>query len=546
MAFSRTTTTGDGSTVTFPINFTLGYLSEDDITCQVGGEVDGSGDPVYRPLTFLTSSLVTIGGDTPGDGEEIIFERTIDKTQMQNDFNNDDVLDELNLDNSFLQIMHATHEALDGRFPSLGADLGAGGFKITDLGTPTEDGDAANKAYVDGLTGADQAAAAAVSAAAALASETAAAAAAASAEAFAASRFDAVITNPVDADNWVATNSNFPDTPTDNVEVVGQAIADGTGALAMIVTNGTTPWPSKSVVKAGGDAFESGDIINQYDYVFRYNSTIDAFQQVGGGSGGSVIVVRDTFTGDGVDTAFTLSVTPGADAELEVYIDGVHQHEDEWSFSGTTLTIPEAPVNGSKITAKISNQAGSAAVPADGSVTAAKIANGAIDATAKLANDVVTPEKRTHQFYIAREQETSSGTKPIAAGDNVRDLNTEVIDDFGTVSLSSGQISGLPAGRYRVSGYTTKYGYSGTITHQAFLYNVTDATVAIPGHSGYTSTSTSESIHIFGVIDVEAGKVFELRQWSSGTLSNGGGFTSSKRTDLDLVYSEITFERIGA
>ena len=107
---------------------------------------------------------------------------------------------------------------------------------------------------------------------------------------------------------------------------------------------------------------------------------------------GPVTTVRETFVGDGVQVNFTMSVTPATDNDVQVFIGGVHQHPDDWSFSDTTLTFTEAPFDGAKIVAQIGNQVGSLAVPADGSVTAAKIANSAVT-DSKLANGSVTQAK---------------------------------------------------------------------------------------------------------------------------------------------------------
>ena len=54
-------------------------------------------------------------------------------------------------------------------------------------------------------------------------------------------------------------------------------------------------------------------------------------------------------TGDGSDTTLTLSTSPINENATFVTIDGVLQHKDTYSISGTTLTFSEAPPNGSKV-----------------------------------------------------------------------------------------------------------------------------------------------------------------------------------------------------
>jgi len=113
---------------------------------------------------------------------------------------------------------------------------------------------------------------------------------------------------------------------------------------------------------------------------FRYNSSLEQFEgytdawgAIGGGGGSNL--VSDTMTGDGVDTTLTLSNDPLNENNTQVYIDGVYQNKDTYSVSGTTLTFSTAPPNGSAVEA-MTIQPTAVNVPADASVTPAKIASG--------------------------------------------------------------------------------------------------------------------------------------------------------------------------
>ena len=44
-------------------------------------------------------------------------------------------------------------------------------------------------------------------------------------------------------------------------------------------------------------------------------------------------------TGDGSDTTLALGTTPGSENQTFVTIDGVVQHKDTYSISGSTLTF---------------------------------------------------------------------------------------------------------------------------------------------------------------------------------------------------------------
>lgn len=147
MAFSRITYPYTGQT-NFAINFTLGYLDEDHVTCRVNEEVDGSGNPVYRTLTFVSEGLVTVSGSLT-NGDTLVFERTTPKDALENDFQDDSVFNESNLDNSFKQALMIAHEALDGRFDALAANIDMGNNRITGLADPVDAQDAATKNYID-------------------------------------------------------------------------------------------------------------------------------------------------------------------------------------------------------------------------------------------------------------------------------------------------------------------------------------------------------------------------------------------------------------
>lgn len=56
-----------------------------------------------------------------------------------------------------------------------------------------------------------------------------------------------------------------------------------------------------------------------------------------------------SFTGDGSETDFALSAEPVSEAAILVLVDGVAQHQPDYSLDGTTLEFASAPVNGAAI-----------------------------------------------------------------------------------------------------------------------------------------------------------------------------------------------------
>ena len=96
--------------------------------------------------------------------------------------------------------------------------------------------------------------------------------------------------------------------------------------------------------------------------------------QVGKGVAGSGHT-QDSFTGNGSTAGYTLSVTPITENDVFVYLDGVYQHKNTYSVSGTTLTFDTNVPNGVAIEA-ITPSLTEIGVPTNASVTPAKLSTG--------------------------------------------------------------------------------------------------------------------------------------------------------------------------
>ena len=183
---------------------------------------------------------------------------------------------------------------------------------------------------------------------------------------------------------------------------------------------------------------------------FRYNSTTGKFEGYtdswGDIGGGEAQFTLDTMTGDGSDTTLTMSTTPASENSIQVSIDGVNQHKDTFSFSGTTLTFSEAPPNGSKVEVLVISNVAASSTPGDGTVTAAKLASNSVittkilDAnvtTAKIADDAVTADKLASSAVV-----TASMVDNAVTTDKITDANVttaKIADDAITLAkMASG------------------------------------------------------------------------------------------------------------
>lgn len=150
MALSVIVIPGDGVTTQHNIPFALGYLREEDVKCRVGDEVDGTGNPVYRALTFLSEEVVQVAGTPAPVGVDYVFTRSVARDSLIVNYEDGAVQNEENLNAAQKQSLMLVHEVLDGRFEQFQSDVGLGGFRITDMGNPVNAQDGATKAYVDG------------------------------------------------------------------------------------------------------------------------------------------------------------------------------------------------------------------------------------------------------------------------------------------------------------------------------------------------------------------------------------------------------------
>lgn len=79
------------------------------------------------------------------------------------------------------------------------------------------------------------------------------------------------------------------------------------------------------------------------------NASTDTITIASSGGTSQLTAEKNTFTGNGSTTAYTLTSTVSDEARTQVYIDGVYQSKDTYSTSGSTLTFSTAPPNSTAI-----------------------------------------------------------------------------------------------------------------------------------------------------------------------------------------------------
>ena len=96
------------------------------------------------------------------------------------------------------------------------------------------------------------------------------------------------------------------------------------------------------------------------------------------GTGGIANRTVDTMTGDNSDDTLSLSQSPGSENNVSITFDGVMQHHDTYSLSGSTITFSTAPATGVKVEA-VTGGLEAIGTPSDGTVTLAKMTANSID-----------------------------------------------------------------------------------------------------------------------------------------------------------------------
>ena len=290
MAVTQNTYTGNGSTTNYSITFE--YLETDEIKVTINGSLTTA----YTLANATTVSFTS----APANGASIRIYRDTNVDALQSTFFAGSAIRAQDLNDNFLQSNYSVQEIkdrfLDRTGGTLTGALDAGGFKITNVGTPTNNADASTKAYVDSTIGtaggyaaaaassasasatsasnastsatnsATSASASATSAAAALASQTAAAAS----QSAAASSASAASTS---ASNASTSASNSATSATASANSATSAASSAASALAAFDSFDDRYLGAKASdpsVDNDGDPLNAGDLY--------YNTTLSVMK----------------------------------------------------------------------------------------------------------------------------------------------------------------------------------------------------------------------------------------------------------------------------
>lgn len=133
-----------------------------------------------------------------------------------------------------------------------------------------------------------------------------------------------------------------------------------------------------------------------------------------------------------------------------------------------------------------------------------------------------------------KSQNTDGGTLTQGSW-QTRELNTEINDDDGIVSITSNQFT-LGAGTYDIDAIVPAFRVN---QHQARLYNISDSAVELVGTVNYSDNGTDGSgsySFIKGSITIEDTKTFEIQhQCATTKTSQGCGIAANFGTEQYTV-----------
>ena len=196
--------------------------------------------------------------------------------------------------------------------------------------------------------------------------------------------------------------------------------------------------------------------------------------------------------------------------------------------NAVSIAVPTSNPSSSEVEFKLPGSDGSAnqVLKTDGS---GNLSFGA-DQSGKFASYAVICDQKA--------QGTGGGTFTLGAW-RTRDLNTEIADADGIVSISNNQFT-LQAGTYLVKASAPARKVT---TNQTALYNVTD--------SSYTQYGTVEVAHISYIggsrsfisarFTISGAKAFEIRHFSSHTQATSGFGTNFGSSDASTAGGVAIF-----
>ncbi|QZI95122.1 hypothetical protein Melnitz3EXVC039M_175 [Methylophilales phage Melnitz-3 EXVC039M] len=233
---------------------------------------------------------------------------------------------------------------------------------------------------------------------------------------------------------------------------------------------------------------------------------------------------KQDFTANGSTTAFTLSSAVASANDIEVFVGNVRQEPtDAYTVNGTTLTMSAAPANGLNFYVVFKQLEENSVVPADGTISTAKISSGAVTG-AKIENNPTIAGNLTVSGTT-----TTTGLITASAGVAIGGTGSaNTLDDYeeGTWTPLFKATSSNPT-----ISYDTQLGFYTKIGNLVFL------TFALEINT--ISSSGSGDVYIDLPFQAPSGVDYATGGWMASRMSNSESLSGS-RSDLSFSLANGT------
>jgi hypothetical protein len=312
--------------------------------------------------------------------------------------------------------------------------------------------------------------------------------------------------------------------------IAGALVGDG---FKIAVVKWTADANAVNIARSGSDTINgatSAQIGSQYSQIiFVADGETNTWFASQSGLGATNVNI-DNFSGNNSTVAFTLTSDPSTENNTAVYIDGVYQQKNTYSVAGTTLTFSTAPPTGTTNIEVAYATPLAIGTPSDGTVTAAKIVDGAIT-LAKLA---ATGTRSATTFLAGDDTFKTVAVTPTAVSDQAN-------SSTGYFDLPAGTTAQRPGSpdngmmRYNSTLATNEIYQGGTWNSFSFSYQTEYLVVAGGGGGGGLGDSAGGGGGagglLNGTITVSPNGAYTV------TVGAGGGQNTN---GSNSVYSSVT------
>ena len=280
--------------------------------------------------------------------------------------------------------------------------------------------------------------------------------------------------------------------------------ASGSGATKTIdVTGGaiTVQEEGSSLSTAATTLNFTGDAVTASG-----SGAVKTINVTGGSSGGTVTIEKNVYTGDGSDVTFDTTTAIANENNVQVYIDGVYQSKDNYTTSGSTVTMSTAPGNSTSV--ELIHMVSTSGVIARDSFTG----NGSTTAyvlTMSISNENATQVYLDGVYQSKSNYSTSGSTLTFStAPSNGTAIEVVHIKAVNTSSLNQNNFTG--------NGSTTAFTLSQTIDDEAKTF------VFIQGVYQEKSTYSISGTTLTFTTAPQNGYTIEVMAFSTITVGNQG------------------------